>query len=392
MMKNNLESFSPDLVPDWVIGIDSHPQKSETATLLVDENFLALINSSTSQIDFEDLGAENEMATFYSTSGTSGVTKYQAISARQLWNDALRIHSSNLCGDDEIFILLPFGAAWTTVHAIYSLILGKTYFNCMFTNYELPRFVSRYQIRTIIGSPSQVSAFLDIQSQTGTQLPLLKTIIMGGSPPGEHLVERIRSTLDARIFNAYGSTEAGLVTISRLGVEDSEGGWIIPGIELQIVDEAQRPLPQNSVGRIRYKREDMTIGYYENPQATSGFFLDGYFYPGDLGSIDSVGRLHLAGRDIDILNLGGVKINPEVIEAIAHAQLGVRDCAVYTFAGTSGLEEVGIALVVDSDFERDNFERAMAKKSPYRISKARVVPEIPRNETGKIQRDSLNWE
>jgi acyl-coenzyme A synthetase/AMP-(fatty) acid ligase len=306
-----------------------------------------------------------------------------------MWSEALRVHSSNAFGEDGVFILLPFGAAWTTIHVAMCLMLGKTYYNCMFTDFRLQKFVSRYPIRTVIGSPIQISSFLEIQAQTGTKLPLLKTIIMGGSPPSEQLVERIKSQLDCRIFNAYGSTEAGLIAMSRLGINQPEGAWITPQMELQIVDDNDSQLPAMSVGHIRYRRDDMSTSYYKNLDATARFFKDGYFYPGDLGFLDDQGRLLLEGRSTDVINLGGVKINPERIESIALAQLGVRDCAAFAAIGSAGVEELALALVVDSEFNRENFEKAMEKKSPHAIRQAKVVPAIPRNETGKIQRHLL---
>jgi acyl-coenzyme A synthetase/AMP-(fatty) acid ligase len=262
----------------------------------------------------------------------------------------------------------------------------------MFTDFRLQKFVSKYPIRTVIGSPIQISSFLDIQAQTGTKLPLLKTVIMGGSPPSDQLVERIKSQIDCKIYNAYGSTEAGLIAMSRLGIGQPEGAWISPHMELQIVDDNGSELPAMSVGHIRYRRENMATSYYKNPDATSRFFKDGYFYPGDLGFIDHQGRLVLEGRSTDVINLGGVKINPERIESIALAQLGVRDCAAFAAISSSGVEELAIALVVDGDFNQENFEKAMEKKSPHPIRKAAIVPNIPRNETGKIQRHLLATE
>jgi acyl-coenzyme A synthetase/AMP-(fatty) acid ligase len=389
MLKNNLSEFSPELIPDWVIGLEPHSGKNPERTIIVDEDYLVKVNASKELEVFEGFSSGEEIATFYSTSGTNGEIKYQAVSAQFMWTKAMRIHSSNAFGEDGVFILLPFGAAWTTIHMVICLIMGKTYYNCMFTDFRLPRFMTKYPIRTLIGSPIQISSFLDIQAQTGTKLPLLKTIIMGGSPPSEQLVERIHSQLDCRIFNSYGATEAGLIAISRLGKNQPEGAWISPQMELQIVDDNDNPLPAMSVGHIRYRWDGMGTSYYKKPEATARFFKDGYFYPGDLGFIDQEGRLLLEGRSSDVINLGGVKINPERVESIALAQLGVLDCAAFASVSASGVEELGIALVVDSDFSQENFEKAMEAKSPHPLRKAHIVSLIPRSEMGKIQRHLL---
>lgn len=392
MMKNNLSDFSPELIPDWVISLEQHPGKAAERTIIVDEAYLVKVNASEELEVFAGFTSSDDIATFYSTSGTNGETKYLPVSAEYIWTESVRLHSSNAFGEDGVFMLLPFGSAWTNLHAAMCLIMGKVYYNCFFTDYRLPKFVSKYPIRTIIGSPAQISAFLDIQKQTGTKLPLLKTVVMGGSPPSDQLARRIKSQLECRIYNAYGSTEAGLIAMSRLGNNEAEGAWITPQMDLQIVDENDKPLPAMSVGHIRYRRRDMASSYYKNPLATSQFFKDGYFYPGDLGFIDHSGRLLLEGRSTDVINLGGVKISPERIESIALAQAGVRDCAVFASLNDSGVEELCISLVVDSDFNREIFEKSMAAKSPHAINWAQIAVAIPRNETGKIQRNLLTRE
>jgi acyl-CoA synthetase (AMP-forming)/AMP-acid ligase II len=134
----------------------------------------------------------------------------------------------------------------------------------------------------------------------------------------------------------------------------------------------------------------MATSYYNNPSATAEFFKDGFFYPGDMGYLDSQGRLVLEGRSNEVINLGGVKLNPEIIDTIALSQLGVIDCATFPIPGPKGVEQLAIALVTDSDFDHEHFEKAMAKKSPFPIAAAVQMKAIARNENGKIMRTLLS--
>ena len=389
MMQNNLESFTPELVPDWLISLEAHPEKELDRTIIVNEDYLTKVETSKELEEFEGFTHPTDLATFYSTSGTNGETKFREISAEYAWTASLRIHTNNVFGEDDSFVLLPFGGAWTNRHISTCLIFGKTYYNCMFSDFRLLKFVSKYPIRTLMGSPVQISSFLEAQKQTNTNLPLLKTIIMSGSAPSDQLAVRIKSQMDCKIINAYGSTEVGFVAFSILGENQPPGAWINPSLEVEIVDDNDQPLSAMSVGHIRYRRDGMETTYYKNPEATAQFFKDGYFYPGDLGFIDEAGRLILEGRITDVINLGGVKVNSEHIESIALAQLGVRDCAAFAHINSSGIEELCIALVVDSDFDKGSFEKAMAAESPHRICEFLIVPSVPRTETGKIQRHLL---
>lgn len=392
MMQNNLESFTPELIPDWLISLEAHPGKELERTIIVNEDYLTKVETSKELEQFEGFTKPTDLATFYSTSGTNGETKFREISAEYAWTASLRIHTNNVFGEDDSFVLLPFGAAWTNRHISTCLIFGKTFYNCMFPDFRLLKFVSKYPIRTIMGSPVQISSFLEVQKQTNTNLPLLKTIIMSGSAPSDQLTVRIKSQMDCKIINAYGSTEGGFVAFSILGENQPVGAWINPSVEFEIVDDNHNPLPAMSAGHIRYRRDDMETTYYKNPEATAQYFKDGYFYPGDLGFIDQAGLLNLQGRSTDVINLGGVKVNPEHIESIALAQLGVRDCAVYGHINSSGIDELCIAVVVDNDFDQEIFEQTMASMAGNPISRTSILPSIPRTETGKIQRNLLAGE
>jgi acyl-CoA synthetase (AMP-forming)/AMP-acid ligase II len=99
--------------------------------------------------------------------------------------------------------------------------------------------------------------------------------------------------------------------------------------------------------------------------------------------------LELAGRSKEIINLGGVKLNPESIDELVSAQLGVLDCATFAAEGISGIEQIIVAIKVDEDFVRENFEKVLLKKSPVRISSILMIDHIPRNENGKVLRQKL---
>jgi acyl-CoA synthetase (AMP-forming)/AMP-acid ligase II len=133
----------------------------------------------------------------------------------------------------------------------------------------------------------------------------------------------------------------------------------------------------------------MFTSYYKNPIASAEFFKEGFFYPGDYGFINNEGKLELAGRSKEIINLGGVKLNPESIDELVSAQLGVLDCATFAAEGISGIEQIIVAIKVDEDFVRENFEKVLLKKSPVRISSILMIDHIPRNENGKVLRQNL---
>jgi len=388
MTKNSHLKFSEEIRPSWLISLKSHNEIPLGKTIIVNQKTIDLIQGTT-PIELSGYESEFDLSRLFSTSGTTGETKYIPYYANQLQNLILRKSSYSYSNMNRVLSFYPFGSGQTYGLALRNLVQGKTFFAIDKLNSDLPDFLAKYEIDTFNGSPIQISSFLDILQQTGTELPNLKTVIMGGSSPSEKLIERIKSQLDVELYNSYGSTEAGHIAISPVSNKQEIGLWIRPPVTLQIVDDNDQILPPMSVGHIRYHRPGMATSYYNNPVATAEHFKDGFFYPGDLGYIDHAGRLVLQGRSNEVINLGGVKINPELIDAIAIVQPGVVDCAAFSTSNEKGVEELAIALVVTEGFDREGFEAAMKKQSPYPLRKAHLVEQIPRNENGKIQRNLL---
>ena len=112
------------------------------------------------------------------------------------------------------------------------------------------------------------------------------------------------------------------------------------------------------------------------------------FYPGDLGFINEKGRLVLAGRVDELLNLGGVKANPEILEEIALTVDGVLEAAAFSIQ-TSATEELSFALVTSGGFDLSKLEKKVLAKTGFKVSSVRLVSHLPRNPAGKIERFKL---
>jgi long-chain acyl-CoA synthetase len=388
--QNNLKAFTSQVKPDWVITLELHTDLAPEKTVMVTEELLELINSTPGMKKLPGFRSPDELATFFQTSGTTGEPKHIAETAEELRSFSFRAGWNDSFGEAEILNLFNVGAAWASRHAFKSLILGKTYYSCIFSDERLVKFISKYPIRTLIGSPLQISAFLEAHEKTAIKLPLLRTICMGGSSPSLKFIDRIKSQLDCKIFNTYGSVEAGFVGVCEAQGQDAYTFSIRPPVLLQIVDESDQVVPEGTIGIVRYQRPDMASSYYKNPEISAQFFKDGFFYPGDRGYLDPQGRLVLEGRTNEIINIGGAKLNPEAIDRIALAQPGVIDCAAFSIAGPLGVDQLAIALVTEGNFDPDIFTTAMATLAPYRIASIFPVASIDRNENGKILRSALS--
>jgi acyl-CoA synthetase (AMP-forming)/AMP-acid ligase II len=213
---------------------------------------------------------------------------------------------------------------------------------------------------------------------------------MGGSAPTQTQLKRIRENFNARIFNSYGSTELGFVSLHEIVEGKIMGGDISPEVKLEIVDSDNRKLNYGESGIIRYAKAKMPTEYYKSSDATKEFFQDQYFYPGDLGFVDNLGRLHITGRTNEVMNLGGVKVSPNVVEEIALSVAGIEDAAAFSLTDNKGIGRLVLAYVKSSGLNLVELEEKFKSElKAISVAKFVEVDEIPRNENGKIPRSNL---
>jgi long-chain acyl-CoA synthetase len=199
-----------------------------------------------------------------------------------------------------------------------------------------------------------------------------------------------RAATGAEIHNLYGSTETGTVTRRPYDSDDPyDAGEITPGTDVEIVDGDDRPLPAGEVGLIRYRRHLQATEYHDDPVSSELAFRDGWFYPGDLGSLDGQ-RLRLAGRASEIVNAGGVKIDPSRVDAIAIEQPGVLDAAGFATLDEMGMTQFALAVVTGEGFDPAMLTSTLTEVFGWaRPSILVKVDAIPRNAMGKPLRRDL---
>ena len=220
--------------------------------------------------------------------------------------------------------------------------------------------------------------------------PSRLTVCSFGAPISASLRQRTLKRLATAVYNDYGCNEAGLIFLTRSG-DDSGTGSIWPGVEVEIVDEADRPVPIGETGRIRVRTEVMVEGYLDDPEATREKFKDGWFYPGDSGLLRSARRLQVLGRTDELLNIGGAKHAPADLEHFVASQTAVRDVGICSVCNTDGFEEICICVATDGVGDQRLGESVLAALQGIQLGHIHVVMlgAIPRNDAGKIQRDRL---
>jgi acyl-CoA synthetase (AMP-forming)/AMP-acid ligase II len=235
-----------------------------------------------------------------------------------------------------------------------------------------------------------------VQESTGKgRLPACAKVFVGGSRVPATMRDALRAGLGTQVFVNYGAQEVWRMASTH--PHDPEPGLEsvgppLPWIELEIVDGEGARLPEGEVGEVRVRSECMIHGYYRDPVGTSRHFRDGWFYPGDLGSLTPGGALCIHGRTDDMMNLNSIKIFPAEIERVLEEHPAVKAAAAFAIPSAvhgaipaAAVELHGTAQATPEELMACARAR-LGVRSPRRIV---VVEALPRNAAGKIARDAL---
>jgi acyl-coenzyme A synthetase/AMP-(fatty) acid ligase len=218
-------------------------------------------------------------------------------------------------------------------------------------------------------------------------------IIVIGSLLSKELSERARVRMCSRLYCSYGATEVGPITLGPAElIADVAGavGYVLPGVTVEIVGPSGEKLAAEKDGIVRIRTNAVHSYAGDDPQSGARF-RDGYFYPGDYGVLTADGVLIITGREETRLNIGGDKVNPELVEAVLCAFPEVADAGVFTVANELGIEELYASLATHGPVAEDGLRQHCAARLERNFIPTRfiVVERIPRNELGKIDRPKL---
>jgi long-chain acyl-CoA synthetase len=380
-----------DLTVRWLLTTRDDVVGPPGATVVhVDQEFLQRIEENPYGI--KPVDGPIEMIRIVFSSGTTGSPKAIAVGGPTAQQTAVGSLEAWAVGSPHLN-LMDTGTAWGASEFYMSGYAGIPYLSVGGApQAEIVRVAEENAVRRIYGSPAQVAALVDELERQGRTLPTVEAVVTTGTimPPG--LAERVRRVTEGGLVHGmYGSTEGGSAAIRRYESDDPyDAGQIMPGSTVEIVDDDDLVVPDGTIGRIRYRSFTMVDRYLGDPAASAKSFRDGWFYPGDLGLIRPDGGLTLAGRDAELLNAGGVKVDPNRLDQFALQRAGVQDACSFEYETASGVQGVGIALVAEDDLDIPALVADL--KSEFKTAAPTLVARvetIPKTRNGKPMRRQL---
>lgn len=245
-----------------------------------------------------------------------------------------------------------------------------------------------------------VPATLDetIRESNRRSIPLtpntLRFIRCVAAPMNEDLWHRAERAFGCPLVHAYGMTEASpLVTETPLdsSVRKPDSCGRSFGTEIKIVDDDQRELPPGIPGSILIRGDNVFAGYEDDTEYNATRFVDGWFRTGDLGYLDEDGDLFVEGREQNLINRGGEKVNPVEVESVLLNHPRVREAVVFALPHERLGSVVGAAVSTTHEISQDELIALVGSRlSPHKVPvRILILPELPWLGVGKIDRMRL---
>ncbi|KAK3735623.1 hypothetical protein QZH41_007399 [Actinostola sp. cb2023] len=216
--------------------------------------------------------------------------------------------------------------------------------------------------------PYLVVDIANYSGQMNYDLSCLKAALTGGQPIPNHIFEKVRSVApNCKLIKCYGLTECSIFSIEIVGQQGGEEGLELMCLnELKIVDENIQVLPVGQVGEICVRSPATFLEYLFNADATSKTISrTGWVHTGDLGKINSRGRLTITGRKDDMIKRATVKIFPAEVEKVLTKYDDVKDACVVGVPDVRLYEELCVCIIPKkgSALESDmaDFEKWMSQ-------------------------------
>jgi len=347
---------------------------------------------------------EDDLAAILYTSGTTGRSKGAMLTHRNLLSNAevLKDYWGWVEGDVLIHALPIFHVHGLFV-AIHGALLNGSKMMWM-NKFDPKRVVARLPDATVfMGVPTLYVRMLAEPGLTKKACRNMRLFVAGSAPLLIETFHEWQARTGHTILERYGMSETAMLTSNPYKPVQGERrggtvGFALPGVQLRvrITDEngETRDAGTDEIGNIEVDGPNVFAGYWRMPEKTKEeFTADGFFKTGDVGKIDGLGYITIVGRSKDLIISGGYNVYPAEIEGFINEMAGVAESALVGVPHPD-FGEVGVAVVTVKTGASVDGEAIVAelkaKLANFKIPKrCFIVPELPRNTMGKVQKALL---
>ena len=335
------------------------------------------------------------------TSGTTGKPK----GANRAWRKtgfesvADMILQVGMRADDRHLVTCPLYHSAAPAFVAIMMSLGAT---VVLQNHFEPEqaldIIQKERITCSLMVPTMLIRMSNLPKETLGKYDMasLRWVMSGAAPLSTEAARRFMDQFGPILWNFYGATETGLVTLAGPHDHVTHPGTIgkkLRGNDIRLLDDDGNQVPLGQVGELYARNPTLISGYHGNEDATRSSQRDGFFSVGDVGRLDAEGHYYLESRKHDMVISGGVNIYPREIEDHLSTHPAILEAAVIGIPDPEWGETLRAFVVLrngESISETEVVAYCREGLADYkRPRKVTFLAELPRNPTGKVLKREL---
>ncbi|OYD97470.1 acyl-CoA synthetase [Nostoc sp. 'Peltigera membranacea cyanobiont' 210A] len=346
------------------------------------------------------------------SSGSTGKPKRVCRSQDNLSHEITNLsETANISAIDNILCIVPLYHA----HGLENCLLAAIYNGATlvileqvlhegkpievpfaFRRSRVLELIEKEKITILPAVPYILNTLAETPDDTQVDFSTLKLCFSAGNFLSKEIFDKFLQRFGIPVRQLYGSTEAGSIAINLdrdINNTYDSVGLPLKNIEIKIIDDTEKELPSGSIGEIVIKSKAVTKGYCNKPEINQQTFKDGWFFTGDLGKKDEVGRVYITGRKQIFIDTGGHKVDPLEIENILITHSQVKEAVVVGIKSLYAGEIIKAVIVPQNREicdEKDILSYCRGKLADFKIPKIiEFCDEISKSPLGKVLRKNL---
>ena len=273
---------------------------------------------------------------------------------------------------------------------------------------QMVELIRKQGVTHLCGAPVVVSSLTQYCASNEIRFDRRLKIVTAGAPPSPAVI-RAAEEIGADVAHIYGLTETygphsicawrsewdALPIVERALLKARQGvPYIAFGTDMRVVDEQMRDVPPDGVtmGEIIMRGNNVMLGYYNNPEATTEAFRGGWFHSGDIAVMHPDGYIEIRDRGKDIVISGGENISSIEVEKALYDHPAVLEAAIVAAPDEKWGEVPRAYVLLKPDCQASADELiafCRTRLAHFKCPKQVEFGPLPKTATGKIRKNEL---
>ena len=262
-------------------------------------------------------------------------------------------------------------------------------------------FLSRHEVTNVFATPTAIRSMMSIKDARTRYPQRFRVVCSAGEPLNPEAIRWFRDQYDVTVLDYYGLTESYPLcgNFPFMAVREGSMGKPMPGWDVAILDEDERPVPAGQRGEICLRARSnphYPLGYWRLPEESERVFGGQWFHTKDAASMDEDGYVWYEGRADDVIIAAGYRIGPFEVESVCLEHPAVAEAAAVAVPDERRGNVVKAFVVLAAGHEPSEELAAELKAFVRERLSAYAYPriiefasELPKTLTGKIRRIEL---